>query len=83
MLHKYYVPSQFIEYNRDIEKTLPLIYQNGYLTIKEIKRIDMRIVYQLGYPNAEVAEEFHSLLASWVFSSETGTVSDFKVVERQ
>ena len=80
MLHKYYVPSQFIDHYRDIEKTLPLIYQNGYLTIKGIKRIGMRIIYQLGYPNAEVAEEFHSLLASRVFSSKTGTVSDFKVV---
>ena len=35
MTGKYYAPSEFVDYKADVEKPLPMIYQSGYLTIKE------------------------------------------------
>ena len=32
---KYYDASEFIDYKADVERPLPMIYQSGYLTIKE------------------------------------------------
>ena len=32
---RYYVPSLFVDYKADVEQPLPMIYQSGYLTIKE------------------------------------------------
>jgi len=32
---RYYDPSMFVDYKADVEKPLPMIYQSGYLTIKE------------------------------------------------
>ena len=36
---KYYPPEEFIDYKADVERPLPMIYQSGYLTIKDY---DMR-----------------------------------------
>ena len=35
---RYYVPSLFVDYKADVEQPLPMIYQSGYLTIKEYNR---------------------------------------------
>ena len=32
---KYYAPEMFVDYKADVEKPLPMIYQSGYLTIKD------------------------------------------------
>ena len=32
---KYYPPEEFIDYKADVERPLPMIYQSGYLTIKD------------------------------------------------
>jgi len=32
---KYYAPKEFIDYKADVEQPLPMIYQSGYLTIKD------------------------------------------------
>ena len=35
LIERYYDPSMFVDYKADVEKPLPMIYQSGYLTIKE------------------------------------------------
>lgn len=59
---KYYKPSLFVDYKADVEQPLPMIYQSGYLTIKEYNmRMD---TYLLDFPNNEVREGFLSVLAA-------------------
>ena len=50
----------FSEYRADAENPIPLIYQSGYLTIKEY---DKRFkVYRLGFPNDEVKYGFMNFI---------------------
>lgn len=59
---EYYEPEVFIDYKADVEKPLPMIYQSGYLTIKDYNR---RLgTYLLDFPNNEVRGGFLTLLAS-------------------
>ncbi len=59
---RFYRPSLFVDYKADVEQPLPMIYQSGYLTIKEYnKRMG---TYLLDFPNNEVREGFLSLLAA-------------------
>lgn len=62
MTGKYYMPSQFVDYRADVEKPLPMIFQSGYLTIKEYDR-DMNL-FLLDFPNDEVKRGFVTLLAN-------------------
>ena len=41
---------------------LPILYQSGYLTIKNCKNYDFDIIYTLGFPNAEVRRGFADCL---------------------
>ena len=66
LVGKYYDASQFIDYKADIEQPLPMIYQSGYLTIKDCN-ID-RNTYLLDFPNEEVRNGFIETLASRYFS---------------
>lgn len=59
---KYYKSSMFVDYKAEIEKPLPMIYQSGYLTIKEYNR--RMETYLLDFPNNEVREGFLSLIAA-------------------
>ena len=59
---KYYDPQEFIDYKANVEKPLPMIYQSGYLTIKDYDR-DFR-TFLLDFPNNEVKKGFVSLVAS-------------------
>ncbi len=43
----------------------PLLFQTGYLTIKEVKRLGPRTFYRLGYPNLEVKMSFTDYLLNW------------------
>jgi hypothetical protein len=43
-----------------------LMYQTGYLTIKETKRIENERVYVLGYPNREVRQSFNRELLYYI-----------------
>ncbi len=43
----------------------PLLFQTGYLTIKEKRRRGPRIMYRLGYPNLEVKMSFNDALLNW------------------
>ena len=48
------MPEQFIDYRADVEKPLPMIFQSGYLTIKDYKPgIN---AFLLDYPNDEVKQ---------------------------
>ena len=58
---KYYTTSEFIDYRADIQRPLPMIYQSGYLTVKEYDRRSRR--YRLDYPNDEVKRGFISMIA--------------------
>lgn len=80
---KYYDASQFVDYKADVEKPLPMIYQSGYLTIKNTRRIGItKTTYQLDFPNNEVKEGFLTLLANNYFQSRDDSRSWlFDVVE--
>lgn len=64
---KYYSPKEFIDYKADVERPLPMIYQSGYLTIKDFD--SRRNKFLLDYPNNEVKEGFLSLVASSYFNT--------------
>ena len=50
----------------DIDKidALSILYQTGYLTIKNIQMVGLSRIYALGYPNHEVRESFVAYLMS-------------------
>ena len=48
--------SAFFEYCAEVRNPLPMIYQSGYLTIKDYDR-DV-LLYTLGFPNDEVRYGF-------------------------
>ena len=59
---KYYDPSQFVDYKADVEKPLPMIYQSGYLTVKDC---DLEMgTFLLDFPNNEVKKGFVTLAAN-------------------
>ena len=59
---KYYMTDQFVDYRADKEKPLPMIFQSGYLTIKDYDS-DMN-TFMLDYPNDEVKRGFVTLMAN-------------------
>ena len=70
---KYYAVQDFSDYKADVERPLPMIYQSGYLTIKEY---DSRTkTFKLDIPNDEVKQGFISLLANNYFKTPTSTDS--------
>ena len=70
---KYYDPSQFIDYKADVEKPLPMIYQSGYLTIKDCN-LDMN-TFLLDFPNDEVKKGFVTLVANNYLKTSTDSGS--------
>ena len=59
---KYYRPEEFVDYKADVEMPLPMIFQSGYLTIKDY---DMRRNrFLLDYPNNEVKNGFLTMVAT-------------------
>ena len=46
----------------NFDDPLPVLYQSGYLTIKDCRRIGMNNVFTLGFPNAEVRKGFADCL---------------------
>ena len=70
---RYYIPSQFIDYKANLEKPLPMIYQSGYLTIKDCD-LEMN-AYLLDFPNNEVKNGFVSMVAADYLKSSTDASS--------
>ena len=64
---RYYSPEEFIDYKATVEQPLPMIYQSGYLTIKDFDI--RRNKFLLDYPNNEVKEGFLSLVATGYFNT--------------
>ena len=62
MTTRYYSPEEFIDYRADVERPLPMIYQSGYLTIKDYNPRNRR--YRLDFPNNEVKNGFLPLVTS-------------------
>ena len=59
---RYYPTSRFIDYRADVQQPLPMIYQSGYLTVKDY---DMEMnEYLLDFPNVEVRKGFLDLVAT-------------------
>ena len=67
MTGRYYAPSDFIDYKATTEKPLPMIYQSGYLTIKDYNM--RRNSYRLDFPNEEVRSGMVTMLTSDYFKT--------------
>lgn len=63
LLSQEYGPNEFADYRADVEKPLPMIFQSGYLTIKEAILRDLDYRYLLDFPNDEVRRGFVEMLA--------------------
>ena len=72
---RYYDPQEFVDYKATLEKPLPMIYQSGYLTIKDYK--PYRGTFLLDFPNNEVKKGFISLVASNYFNPCKETVNNW------
>ena len=59
---KYYRAEQFVDYKADVEYPLPMIYQSGYLTIKDYSWENDNFL--LDFPNNEVKKGFLTVLAA-------------------
>ena len=75
LVGRYYDTREFVDYKADTEKPLPMIYQSGYLTIKDYKR--GRNTFLLDFPNNEVKRGFVSLTASNYFNNRSNDVSSW------
>ena len=72
---KYYIPAMFVDYKADVEKPLPMIYQSGYLTIKDY---DMRHDrYLLDFPNNEVRQGFLTMIANSYLKPKNDDISSW------
>ena len=90
---KYYTLDEFINYKADIEYPLPMIYQSGYLTIKDFDK--RRQTFLLDFPNNEVKGGFLTMVAAnylktkdstqntamdLVFALEDGELEEFRQI---
>ena len=82
LVGKYYIPAEFIDYKANSDYILPIIYQSGYLTVKDYDP-DMN-AFLLDYPNREVQSGFIALAASAYFKDRRqefgGIVGEWKTV---
>ncbi|MDR1593904.1 MAG: ATP-binding protein [Prevotellaceae bacterium] len=63
---------------------IPLLFQTGYLTVKQVQLIDLRIKYTLDVPNMEVKEAFlKCLLQSYGQYSNIRIAELYKTIEQQ
>ncbi len=67
IVSRQYEKSYFMDYKADTEDPLAMIYQSGYLTIKDYERVGGTYFYTLDYPNVEVKKGFTALLANDYF----------------
>lgn len=70
---KWMPASTFMDFKANAQTPLPMLYQSGYLTIKDYKRSMMRPVYKLDFPNDEVKAGFVPLIAANYFKKNNGT----------
>jgi hypothetical protein len=71
-------PSAFMEYRADVKNPVPMIYQSGYLTIKDY---DPEVgLYTLGFPNDEVKYGFLEFLMPY-YTTVTNDESGFHIAK--
>ncbi len=70
---EFYDKAQFVDYRADKQLPLPMIFQSGYLTIKEYDQEDD--TFLLDFPNDEVRRGFLTLVASGYFKTSEEPVS--------
>ena len=73
LLSRRYEAQYFVDYRANAEEPLAMLYQSGYITIKDYDHRDF--VYTLDFPNAEVRKGFVTLIGSGYLSkteSESG-----------
>ena len=56
--------------------TEALLFQIGYLTIKNTERLGGETVYRLGYPNLEVRQSLNRSLLRYLVQDATGQTSN-------
>ena len=62
LIGKFYEPREFVDFKGDSQQPLPMLYQSGYLTIKDYKeRLNK---YRLDFPNEEVRSGLISMLSA-------------------
>lgn len=62
LINKYYLPNEFINYKADAEYPLPMIYQSGYLTIKDYDKESN--LFLLDFPNNEAKNSFFAMVTT-------------------
>ena len=73
MTGRYYRRQEFVDYKATEEKPLPMIYQSGYLTIKDYNMEDN--TFLLDYPNDEVKEGFLAIVSANYLKTKEDVVS--------
>ena len=77
LVGKEYIAANFVDYRETKQSPLPMLYQSGYLTIKDYNK--RRDTYLLDFPNEEVRGGMISLLASDYFKPDD--LSDSWIVD--
>ena len=70
-----YTSDYFSDYRADAEDPLAMLYQSGYLTIKEYEK--RRRVYRLDFPNDEVRKGFVSLISNSHFNKNSADTDNW------
>jgi hypothetical protein len=80
-LNKVYYTNEILDkFDLEYISIEALMFQTGYLTIKEIKKIDEEEVYILDYPNKEVRQSFNRELLFYITNEyQTDRTSKLKI----
>lgn len=80
LLSRYYSPEYFVDYRASVQDPLAMLYQSGYLTIKEVaQQEDFSYVYKLDLPNTEVKRGLMELIGNRYFAAK----EDFGGIARE
>lgn len=77
---RFYDASEFVDYRADVERPLPMIYQSGYLTVKDYDSLTS--TFLLDFPNNEVKRGFVTAVANNYLQSRTPVLSDMTQMVR-
>lgn len=77
---RYYDSSEFVDYRADVECPLPMIYQGGYLTIKDYDALTN--TFLLDFPNNEVKRGFATAVATGYLQPKTMVLSNMAQMVR-
>ncbi len=86
LLQKWYSQEEFIDYRADVDAPVPMLYQSGYLTIKEYDSETESFL--LDYPNQEVKAGMLTMLIDDYMRSDnndfaSSLVRDFNIMLRR